>query len=133
MAAQVHHRNLIQSERSEVGLDPRSQVLRSLCAQPVPLLIASRPHLGDEYQLLWIGMQRLAEELVRHIRSIELSRVDVIDPGVDGTTDDGQRLVAILRWSEHPGPRELHRAKTHAADRTTGKQNGFVGHGAILP
>src|ERR1700685_1456575 len=78
-------------------------------------------------------MERLPEELVRHVGSVELGRVDVIDPGIDRSTDDRQGLGAILGWSEHPGPRELHGAETHTANRSTGEQNGFAGHGAILP
>ena len=56
MAAQVDHRNLIQLQGSEVGFDPGPQLLGSLCANPVTLLISSRTDLRNKNEFLRVGV-----------------------------------------------------------------------------
>src|SRR5581483_10917020 len=64
--------------------------------------------LGDDHEILGIGMERLADELVRDVRTIEVAGIDVVHARGDGLAEDGQRRVTILRWAEHAGPGELH-------------------------
>ena len=53
-------------------------------------------------------MQRLADDLVRDMRTIEIAGIDVIHSRSDGLAQHGQCLVVILGWTEHSGSGELH-------------------------
>ena len=55
-------------------------------------------------------MQRLADELVGDVRTVEVAGVDVIDAARHRLAQHGERRVAILGRAEHAGPGELHGA-----------------------
>ena len=90
MPAEVDHRDLVQFEGPQVGLDPGPQLLGSLCADPLTLVVAGGADLGNQHELLGVGIERLVQKLVGHVGAVELRGVDVIDAGLDGPSDDGQ-------------------------------------------
>jgi len=71
------------AQAAQVVLDCRAQLLRALARQPAALLVAEGADLGDQHQALGVGMQRLADQLVRHVGSVELGGVDVVDTELD--------------------------------------------------
>jgi hypothetical protein len=73
-------------------------------------------------------MQRLVNEFVGDVRPVELCGVDVIDPGRNSTSDDGEGGRAIFRGAEYAPARELHGAEPHATDRAVGEKDGCAGH-----
>src|SRR5271169_4873334 len=93
------------------------------------LIIASGTDLRNQNQALWIGTQRFADELVGDVGSVELSGVDVIDAGVDRTTNHGQGIIPVPRRSQDPGSGKLHGAKPNAMDRSVGEQDSIAEHG----
>src|SRR5262249_13161492 len=48
---------------------------------------------------------------------VVLRGVDVVDAELDRAPQHRQRGVAVTRWAEHAGPRELHRAEADARHR----------------
>ena len=57
------------------------------------------------------------DELLRHIRSVRVGRVDEIDAQLDGAPQDAQGEIAIPRGSPHAAPRKLHRPETEPVHR----------------
>ena len=55
-------------------------------------------------------MQRLADNLVGNVRTIEVAGVDVVHPGGDGLAQHGHCRVMIPGRAENAGSRELHGA-----------------------
>ena len=49
-------------------------------------------------------MQRLADQLVGDIRTVELRGVDVVDAQLDCAPQHGERLVVVTRRAEDAGP-----------------------------
>jgi hypothetical protein len=66
------------------------------------------PILGDDHKTVGIGMQRLADQLVRHVRAVVIAGVDVVDATRDRLPQHGQCRVMILGRAKYPRPRELH-------------------------
>ncbi len=49
-------------------------------------------------------MQRCPDELIRDVGAIELGGIDVIDAKFRGAPQNRNRLAAVLRRPEYPGP-----------------------------
>ena len=97
-------------------------------ASQLPWLVARRTDLGDQHEILGVGVERLVDQLVGDVRAVELGGVDVVDAGVDGPAQHRERLGAIGRRSEHAGAGELHGAEPHPVHRAPAKHDGVVGH-----
>ena len=72
------------------------------------------------------------DELVGHVGSVELRRVDVVDASLDSPAYDGQCDRAVLWRTEDPGPGQLHGAEPHAVDGAVGEKDGIAWHAPIL-
>jgi hypothetical protein len=81
---------------------------------PRAILAASGADLGDDDEIVWIRVQRLANDLVGDVRSVKVAGVDVVHAVRDGLAQHGERRTAILRRSEHARPGELHGAVADA-------------------
>ena len=55
-------------------------------------------------------MQRLPDDLVGDVRSVEVGRVDMVHAGGDRLAKDGDCTDAVLRRTPHAGSGQLHRA-----------------------
>src|SRR4029077_19945884 len=53
-------------------------------------------------------------QLIGHLRSVVLGRVDVVDPGLDRSAQDCDRLLMVLGRSRHARTGELHRSESDA-------------------
>jgi hypothetical protein len=68
-------------------------------------------------------MERLVDNLIGHMRTIEVARIDMVHPSINGLSQDSNRTGKIARRSPDFWTRQLHRPVTHAIDnqRTVGK------------
>jgi hypothetical protein len=115
MTAQVDHGDLFETQALQIGLHTGPQFVRCLSAMPRSLVVSPCPHLGDKDQILGIGMQRFVNELVRNVGSVELSRIYVVDPGVDSRSKDCEGLATVTRRAEDTRARKLHCAESRAS------------------
>ena len=49
-------------------------------------------------------MERLLDDLIGHVRSVEIARVDVVHAGVNRFAQHGHGRIRIARRSPHAGP-----------------------------
>jgi len=70
-------------------------------------------------------VQRLADELVDDVGTVELRGVDVIDAELDRAAQDGDRRCAVRRRSENTRARQLHGAESDAVDRVRPEASGL--------
>ena len=94
--------------------------------------VAGRSDLGDQHEVGRIGVERLRYQFVGHVWTVELSRIDVVDARVHGSTKHRQGLVMVPGRPQHAGPGKLHGAEPHAVNRTVGQEDGLAGHSAHL-
>src|SRR5207249_12159466 len=81
-----------------------------------PRLVGSpaSAHLGDDHQSVRIRVERLLDNLIGHMRTIVVARIDVVHPSLDGLSQDSNRAFKIARRSPHFWTRQLHSAITPA-------------------
>ena len=75
-------------------------------------------HLGDDHQAVRIGVQRLLDNLICYVRTIEVAGIYVVHAGFHGLLQDTDCFAGIARWSPHLRTSELHRAITHDGSRS---------------
>lgn len=105
---EVADRKGIDGERSKVVLDALAELGGLLGGEDTAVPVPPRTDLADQDQVLGVGVERLANELVHHVRAVELGGVDVVHATVDRLAQYGERLIVILGWPEHARPREAH-------------------------
>lgn len=95
----------IRAEVAEVVVDAADEISGGAHRDPGGVVAAHRPDLGDDHQIIRIGMQRLADQMIGDVRAVEIAGVDVIDPACHRFAQHGQGGVAILgRPPNTPGP-----------------------------
>ena len=110
--AQVHHLQHVEPQVTQIILDGLGQFGRRHGRQPVALLVAAGANLGDNTQVVRIGMERFADQLIGHMRTVKIRGIDMVYPGLDGSLQDAHRLLGIFRRAEDAGAGQLHRAIT---------------------
>jgi hypothetical protein len=128
--AQVDQVHALDAQGAQVVLDALAQLLRGERGQPGAGLVAAGADLRHELEVLRVGMERLADEVVDHVGAVVLRGVDVVDAELDGAAQDGAGAVGVARRAEDAGAGELHGAESDAADGLVAQEGGLViGHG----
>jgi hypothetical protein len=68
------------------------------------IFTSASAHLGDDHQTVWIGMERLLDDLIRDVRTVEVAGVDVVDPQRDSLSQYRDCNVNIARRPPTCGP-----------------------------
>jgi hypothetical protein len=105
---QVHRRELAGPQAAEVVRDARAQQARLSGPGAGGGPAAPDGDLADDRQLLRVGVERLADQVVD--RPVVLGRVDVIDTRRDGGPQDGHGCCRVGRRVGCERPVELHGA-----------------------
>ena len=113
-AAQVDQLQRLQTEVAQVVVYRPRQLVGGQGGQPRPIGPPLGAHLGGDEQILAIGVQRLANDLVGDVRAIEVSGVDVIDTALHGRPQHRHGGCPVLGRAEDAGSGELHRAVPEA-------------------
>jgi hypothetical protein len=78
---QVHDVERIDTEVAQIVMHRTRQFGRALRRDPRRIGSSDRADLCHDDEALRIGIQRLSDELVGDVRTVEVARVDVIDSG----------------------------------------------------
>ena len=81
---QVDHVDPLHLEAPQVGLDPGSQLVGPLRGDPAAPAVTLGADLGDQHQVLRVGVKRGVDQLVGDVGTVILGRVDVVDAELDG-------------------------------------------------
>jgi hypothetical protein len=114
---QVHRGQLPDAEAAQVVLDAAAQLIRVAVGQPSPALVAACADLADQREVVGVGMQRLADELVGDAGPVVLRGVNVIHAQLQCAAQHLQRLTAVPRRPPDTRAGQLHGAETDARDR----------------
>ena len=131
---QIDDRERLQPETAEIVVDRAFKLRRRHRRVPRGVGPAFRANFRHDDKTVRIGVQGLADQLVRDIGAIIVAGVDMIDAARDRLAQDLDRPVAVLRRPEHPRTRELHSAVAHALHNPVAerKRSGSVDHGLLL-
>jgi hypothetical protein len=105
----------VHAEPAQAHLHALTQVLRA--AKRIPLVRAGpqQPALGGDRDAV-IGVQRLAQQVLGHERSVRIGGVEEVDAQLDCSTKDPERRVAVTGLSPYAGAGQLHRPVAKAVD-----------------
>ena len=78
--AKVDEVHTLDAQRPQIGLDALAQLLWGERGQPGPVLVAARADLRDELEVLGVGVQRVADEVVdlfvqTPVRFVEIGKI----------------------------------------------------------
>jgi hypothetical protein len=93
---------------SQVGGEPEDRPLVGPGAQ--------QAGLGRDDEPVRIGMQRLFDQLFRHIRAVGIRGVDEVHADLDEASQYPDALVAVIWRAPYALPRQAHRAETQTID-----------------
>ncbi len=111
---QVDHVETLEAEMAQVVVDGVGQLPFGERGVPRAVRAALRADLGDDHEIVGVGVQRFADQLVGDMRAVEVAGVDVIDAGRHGLAQDGERTRVVARRPEDVRPGKLHRAVAEA-------------------
>ena len=106
----------VQAEVAQVVVHRLAQLVGREGGVPRFVLAASGADLGDDDELVRIGMQRLSDQLVGDVRAVEVAGVDVVDAQGHRLAQHRQRRAVVLGRAEHAWACQLHRAVAKAFD-----------------
>ena len=98
---QIDHLQHVEAEIAQIVVHRRRSVPRARRPGAMRLRAAPGADLGDDDEIVGIGMQRLADDLVGDVRAIEIAGVDVVDAARHRLAQHRDRGVAILGRAEH--------------------------------
>ncbi len=107
---EVHHVESFEPEVPEVVVHLLDEFVRLAGVRPATVGVAAGTDLRHEVQVLGVGVQGLADHLVRHVRTVEVGRVDVGDAELDDRAEHPDGFVAVGGRTEDAGSGELHGA-----------------------
>ena len=110
--AVVDHVDGLDTEVLQVVVDRAGQCFRRDGRVPRAVLAAPGADLGDDHEVVRIGMQRLADDLVGDMGTVEVAGVDMVDPHLDGLAQHGQGGVP------RPSAARTRRARRAASRRS---------------
>src|SRR5271163_4679694 len=76
---QVDDIQRVEPEVAEIVMNSIDYFLTRKGGNPGLVCAATSAHLGDDHQAVWIRMKRPLDNLIGHMRTVVVARVDVID------------------------------------------------------
>src|SRR5258706_1688220 len=94
-------------------MDRIDQILTRKRMNPRFVLWPPGAYFSDNHHSIRIGMTRSLDDLIGHMRTIKIARIDVVDPGRDSLSQNSYRCLSITRRSPNLRAGKLHGAITH--------------------
>src|ERR1051326_8754580 len=108
--------NAFQAQALQAAFQRLAQMFRAAIGHPFIRSGACIAALAGNDQSLWIGIERLGNQIFADFRTIGISRIDKVDAQFNGPPQHGQRFCFVLWWPPYTWPRESHGAKAQTID-----------------
>ncbi len=116
----------IYCQVAQVIVGALGQALGGEVGEPGFVLAAPGAELGDQDEILGVGVDGFAEDLVGDVGAVEVAGVDVVDAVFDGFANDAEGFGAVAGRAKDAGTGELHGSIAHAVDGEGGVREGEV-------
>ena len=93
------------------GID---QFLTRKSRDPRLVFTTASADFGDDHETIHIRMKRLFDDLIGHVRTVEIARIDVVHACRNRLSQNSNGAVNITRRSPHLWSGKLHRTIAHA-------------------
>src|ERR1700733_3276366 len=95
---------------------------------PGLVFTAASAYLGDDHEAIRVGMERLFDDLIGHMRAVKVAGVDVVHASVNCLSEYGNCTFNVRRRTPDLRACELHRSVAHAvySHRGAGQREGVV-------
>ena len=80
----------VEAEVAKIVVDAVDEFLAREGVDPGFVRTAAGADLGDDDEVIGIGMERLADDLIGDVRTVEVAGVDVVDAGGDRLAQNGE-------------------------------------------
>jgi hypothetical protein len=98
--AHVDHVQHVQPQIAQIVMHRAGQFGRRHRLVPGRVFPASGAQLGDDHQVIGVGVQRFLDDLVGDMRAIEIAGVDMVDAAGHRFAQHGNGGGAVFRRSE---------------------------------
>jgi hypothetical protein len=131
--AEIDDVDRFDAEIAQIVVHAGDQIFGLERGQPGCVRTPHRADLADQHQIVGIGMEGFADDLIDDMRAVEIAGVDMVHACRDCFAENGDRGVAILGRAEDAGPRKLHGAVAEALHFAVAELEGAgcveIGHG----
>ncbi len=93
-----------------------AQVRRRADRGPLARSLSGQPRLGGDHHVVVVRVQRLAEQVLRHVRAVGVGGVEERHADLDRAPQHGERGVVVARRSPDALAGQLHGAVAEAYD-----------------
>src|SRR5260370_5925956 len=116
----------VESEISEIVMDGIDQLLPRKSMKPRLVFAAASANLGDDHEVIRVGMKRLLDELIGHMRTVVVAGIAVVHTRRYHLSQNSNCTVNITRKYPNSRAGEVHRPIAHPvqAQRRIGKCEG---------
>ena len=108
--AQIDHVEHLEPEIGQVVVHRLGERLGRERRVPGAVGAPPRPDLGDDGQIIGIGVERLPDDAVGDVRAVEIAGVDVVDALLDRRAQHREGAGVVFWRAEDAWARELHGA-----------------------
>ena len=117
----------------EASLARFPQMLWPSVARPGPRARPQEPALRGDHEPFRVRVEGLGDQELAHLRAVRVGRVDEIDAQFDGTAQDPERVLPVVRPPENPRTAKPHGTKAEAANLYVAADREGVGAGGHEP
>ena len=102
--AEVDDVQRVEPEIAEIVMDGIDQLLTRKRMKPGLVRAPASADFGDDHQSIGIGMKRLLDDLIGHMRTVIVAGIDMVHAGRNRLSQNSDRGVKITRRSPTCGP-----------------------------
>jgi hypothetical protein len=136
---QLEEVDALQTEATQAHLDLLAQVGRLPQRRPLVRPLPGEAGLRRDHQVVGVGVQRLAEQVLGDVRAVGVRGVEEGDADLDGTAEHCDGLVVVARRTPDAWSGQLHGAVAEPDDgqvtaerERSGRGCEVLGHGVPL-
>ncbi len=110
------HGDALEAQPPQAALTGLAEVFGTAVGRPPIRSRALEPTLRGDDEIVGVGVQRLGDEDLAHLRAIRVGGVDEVDAQLDGAAQHRLRGFAVGRVAPDPPSCDAHRAVAEAVD-----------------
>src|SRR5580692_2534703 len=105
---------MVEAKIVQIVMNGIHQLLAGKSVKPGFVWTSTSTYFGDDHEILRIRMERLFDQLIGHMRSVVVARVNVVHARLYRLSQNSNGGIHIFRWSPDARASQLHGAVAHA-------------------
>src|SRR5690349_9819196 len=141
---EIYNLERIEAKVAQIVMYGIDNLLPRACVKPGTVGAAASADFGHDHQVIGIRMQRLLNDLISHMRTVEIAGIDMVNAGCDGFAKNRDRtgnigwrapnhLVAIPAGELHGTVTDPVHSQRSARERKSATETRLFSHFVSLP